>query len=240
MTPAPIIVSRANFRSWYQNSVAAGHDDESRRILDEHNLAHEKVLEFDELVEIGVRFLFLGQPNVAAEAQPAGLMRAAVGGLHQARTAARHDGVSGPCERSAHVAGEGVVRVVFVEPGRAEYGDAGGVEIETLEAAQELEEYPHDAFEIGLAAAPAAEEGLLGPFDLSEEGSVFLWIAMFSHGRPPCATSDVALPAIILNPTAGQGNRELRGRTAVQFVAQALKSRATSSFATPEWSAASH
>ena len=60
--------------------------------------------------------------------------------------------------------------MAFGEARGAEHGDAGPVEIEALEATQELEEEAHRALEIRLAIAASGEERLLGALDLAEQG----------------------------------------------------------------------
>jgi len=112
-----------------------------------------------------------GQRDVAADAQPAGLAGAAVGGLHDPGAAAGHHGEAGAGEFTAHLAREVVITVPRLEAGGAEHRDAGLLELEALEAAQELEEDPHGALEVGLARSAPGEECLLGAFDMGEEGA---------------------------------------------------------------------
>src|SRR5262245_12205304 len=65
---------------------ATRHHHEGGRVLDQHHLAHEEVLELDETVEIGIRLLLLGKPDVAAEAHAPRLPSAAIRSLHDSRT----------------------------------------------------------------------------------------------------------------------------------------------------------
>ena len=110
--------------------------------------------------------------------------------------------------------------MVFVEPGRAEHGDAGGVEIEALEAAQELEEEADGALEVGLAAAPTLEEHLLGAFELAQQGGGLVEnIAV--HGEDLGNGSEHLL--LFLGPIPAPAIRDCRSRGA--HLARFRKSR---------------
>ena len=83
------------------------------------------------------------------------------------RAAAGHDGEARPASAGrsrAPARSSGGPR----EARRAEDRHAGPLEVEALEAAQELEEDAHGAFEVGLPRAPPREERLLGAFDVGE------------------------------------------------------------------------
>ena len=80
-----------------------------------------------------------------------------------------HHGVPGLGQGCACLAGQLVVLVVLVEAGRAEDGHTGVFKVEAFEAAQELQEESHRAFEVRFTAAPALEEQLLCAFDLAEQ-----------------------------------------------------------------------
>ena len=113
-------------------------------------LRTKKCSNWMKLVEVAVGLLFARQADVAAQAQAAGLACAAIGGFHDARAAARHDGEARSRERAADFARQLVIAVRLGEARGAEDRDAGPVELEALEAVQELEEEAHRALEIGL------------------------------------------------------------------------------------------
>ena len=69
-----------------------GSADEAVRVLEQQDLAHEEVVAGDPAVHVRVRILLVRELDVAADREAAGVARAAVGGFHQAGTAAGHDG----------------------------------------------------------------------------------------------------------------------------------------------------
>src|SRR5687768_17047246 len=66
----------------------AGEDDEGDRVFDEHRLPHHEVAEVDERIDVRIGALLEGQLDVAADGASAGVARAAIGRLHDARTRA--------------------------------------------------------------------------------------------------------------------------------------------------------
>src|SRR5205823_7931083 len=68
---------------------SARKDEERGRILHEHRLPHEEVAEVDQRIEVRIRLLLEGKLDVAADREPAALLRALVRGFHDARAAAR-------------------------------------------------------------------------------------------------------------------------------------------------------
>src|SRR5205823_4488019 len=108
-----------------EGAEAAGEEDEAFGVLHEHGLAAEKVTEVEGDVDVRVGALLFGQLDVAADGQAVGLVGAAVGGLHDAGSAAGDDGEAGLGQASAEVAGSGVHRVGFGRACRAEHGDGG-------------------------------------------------------------------------------------------------------------------
>ena len=144
----------------------------------------------------------MGQPDVAAEAHAPRLAGAAVRGLHDSRTAAGHDGVARRRQGCAELSREPVVGMAFGEARGAEHGDAGPVEIEALEATQELEKVAHRALEIRLAIAAPGKERLLGALDLAEqgEGPTGRRFRRIRHVRIPPEGSD--RPQLGRKPTA--------------------------------------
>jgi len=139
---------------------AAGHDHEGVGIFDEHDLADEEVPELDEAVKVWVGLLLHGQFDVAPEAEPIGIAGAAVGCFHDAGPPPGHDGEAGFGQGFAHVSGELVIFVVFIEAGGAEDGDARAGEVELSESADELAE-DADRSEHFLASKPGPFEQLV-------------------------------------------------------------------------------
>jgi hypothetical protein len=179
---------RRDLESLIKRAEPARHDDEGGRVLDEHHLANEEMLHLDELVQVRVRFLLLGEVDVAAYAQAAGLLGAPIRRLHDARAAAGHDRIAGVGERRAQVTGHAVVLMALVEAGGAEHGDAGLLEVEAFEAPQELEEDLYGAFEIGLATTSPRQEQFFGTFDLVEQGRATL--SFLGHGNCSIASPE--------------------------------------------------
>ena len=82
--------------------------------------------------------LFEWQLDIAADRSPAGLARAAIGGLHHAGAAAGHHGEAQLRERVADLARQRIVAVVFVEARRAKHRHAGSDEMQGPESADEI------------------------------------------------------------------------------------------------------
>ena len=87
-------------------------------------------------VDVGIERLLVGELDVASNRGRAHVVRAAVGGLHDARPAAGHDGESGAAQAPAHFAGHLVIPVVLLEAGRAEDGDARPHEVQAAAGPQ--------------------------------------------------------------------------------------------------------
>ena len=77
---------------------AAREDDEGFRVLDEHRLAHEEVVELDAEVDELVEALLERQLDVETDRQTATFTGAHVGRFHYARAAASDDGEAPPGE----------------------------------------------------------------------------------------------------------------------------------------------
>src|ERR1700747_2125637 len=65
-----------------ERAEAARKDDEPSGVLHEHVLADEEVAELDAEVDVLVQRLLVGKLDVAADRESAGLVAAAVDGLH--------------------------------------------------------------------------------------------------------------------------------------------------------------
>jgi hypothetical protein len=81
--------------------------------------------------------------------------------------------------------------MIFVEASRAEYGDTGPREVETLEATQELKEDLYGAFQVSLATASTRQEQLFRTFDLVEQGMAACYLVR--HGIPQIACPEKSL-----------------------------------------------
>jgi hypothetical protein len=136
-------------------------------------------------IQVRVRLLLVRQADVAADAQPAGFLRAAVRGLHDAAATARHDGEARPGERAADVAGKFVVLVTGREACRPEDRHARPVELETLEPVQELEEEAHGALEVRRAVATPGQEVFFGALHLLEQRGLAHSFGQFRHAESP-------------------------------------------------------
>src|SRR2546430_8022778 len=108
-----------------ERAKAAGEDDETAGVLDEHVLADEEVAKLDAQVDVAVQGLFVGQLDVAADRQTADLVAAAVDGLHDSWPTTCDDSEPAVRERGTQRATGFVVRVVVFGPGGAEYGHGG-------------------------------------------------------------------------------------------------------------------
>ena len=84
---------REDLEQLVARAEAAGKDHERLRQVREPELPHEEVVELEvqAVGDVRVRALLERQPDVQADRLAAGLARAAVGGLHDARAAARRD-----------------------------------------------------------------------------------------------------------------------------------------------------
>src|SRR5258708_2332499 len=98
------------------------------------------MIEYQHLVKVRVRLLLEWQLDVAADGSPSYIARPPVGGFHDARPATSHDREAGLRQRCSGFTGQRVIRVVFLEPRRTEYGNAGTYKMQGSEAADEFPE----------------------------------------------------------------------------------------------------
>ena len=84
---------RQNFEELVARPEPARKNHHRRRQVREPELPHEEVMEFEvqTVGDVFVRALFVRQPDIQADRLAAGLVRAAIGGFHDARPAARRD-----------------------------------------------------------------------------------------------------------------------------------------------------
>ncbi len=141
---------RQRLEQLVEGPEAAGHDHERVRVLHEHRLAGEEVVELDRDVDIWVEVLLVRQLDVAADRHAAGLVGPAVGGLHRARATARHDREPGVRELAADRSRELVRLGPLLDPRRPEHRDRRTDLGERLEALDELGQDPQRPPRVGL------------------------------------------------------------------------------------------
>ena len=73
-----------------------------------------------------------------ADRSPAGVVRAAIGGFHQAGPAAGHHRETEQADAAPQFARDGIVRMRLAEPGRPEHGDARPAEMQRAKPADEI------------------------------------------------------------------------------------------------------
>ena len=94
--------------------------------------------------------------------KPPGVLRAAIGGLHDAGSSAGHDSEADLRQPLPHRARERVVGMIFLEPRRPEDGHAGTHEMECAEAANEFRDDRQERLQLAAARArPFKEDALL-------------------------------------------------------------------------------
>ncbi len=125
-----------------ERAEAAGHQHEGGRVLDEHDLAHEEVVEIDGDGVVLVRRLLLRQGDGEAHGRAAGFEGALVRRLHDAGAAAGNDGVARLRESTSQVLRQLEEGVVVSDPRGAVDSDSGRQAGERIEAFDEL---AHDA-----------------------------------------------------------------------------------------------
>lgn len=147
-----------SFEEFVEGAEATGADDEGVGVLDEHDLADEEVAELDELVDEGVGLLLVGEGDVAADGRSASVACAAVGGFHDSRPAAGHDGEPEFADASGDIASDVVVVMIFGESCGAEDGDAGADEVQCTKAFDELEKDAEGGGEFEASGVRTLEE----------------------------------------------------------------------------------
>ena len=114
--------------------------------------------ELDADVDVGIRLLFMGQSNIAADTSSTTLMGSSIGRLHDTWPAASHDRESQLRHLGADVPGEFVVRIVLHDPGRPEDRHTGSDEVEPTETPHQFAHDPRDGAEFVKSPAGSGEE----------------------------------------------------------------------------------
>src|ERR1019366_5009369 len=143
-------------------------------------------------IEVGVRLLLAGELDVRAHRVPAGLLRAAVGRLHEPGPSAGHHGEARLGEPPADLPCEVVIGVPLAEARGPEHRHAGADEVQLAEATHALPEDVQRLTELCPTRARALQElplrvapGALAPLGAGcgrrqrRRGSVVV-----GHGRP--------------------------------------------------------
>ena len=108
-----------------EGAEAAGKDDEGPGVLHQHHLADEEVPEGERDVLVRIGCALERKLDVGRDGNGTGFLRTPVGGLHDARSAARDDGEALFAEPVRDLVSSHAVGVVLREPGRAEERDGG-------------------------------------------------------------------------------------------------------------------
>jgi hypothetical protein len=125
-------------------------DDEGIGVADEHQLPGEEVVELDAQVDVGIDRLLVGQLDVEADRERAGVLGAAVDGLHRSGTASGDHREAGLADRATHLAGEVVLGCIGRRAGGTEHADRRADLAQLVEPEDELALDPAEA--LGLRA----------------------------------------------------------------------------------------
>ena len=119
-------------------SQSSRHDDEGVRVLEKKHLSHEKVIERDPAVQVGIRLLLLRKPDIASDRSTAGVLCSAIRRFHGPGSASRHDSEAQAGEALSHFTGGRIVAMILCEPRAAENGDTWPDEVQVSETSDEL------------------------------------------------------------------------------------------------------
>ncbi len=157
---------RQRLEELVEGAEATGEDDEGLGILDEHRLAHEEVAEVLGDVDVGIGAVLARQIDGQPHRDAVGLLGAAVGRLHDARTATGDDGEALVRELGRERPGLLIHGLIRLRASGAEDADGGAQAGERVEA---LDELAHDA-----QRAPGVrfEEGGVGDRSLHQQLAV--------------------------------------------------------------------
>ena len=81
------------FEELIERAKPSGDDDKGVGVFDEQRLSNKEVADIDPFIQVGVGLLLVGQADVEADGQGAGIGCAAIGGLHDAGSAAGGDDI---------------------------------------------------------------------------------------------------------------------------------------------------
>ena len=156
MDDPPGLDQGQGFEQLVEGPEATGEDHEGLRVLDEHHLADEEVVELDSQVDVLVEGLLEGQLDVAPDRKPPSFAGAAVGRLHDAGSASGDDGEAAPGQQRAQPSRLGVHGIGVGDPGRAE--DADGAP-DPGQGIEPLHELGHDPQHPPLVGAQRVVDG---------------------------------------------------------------------------------
>src|SRR6266849_6420878 len=137
MLDLPCLREGERFEQLVQSPEPPREDHEAARVFDEHVLAHEEVTELDTEVDVVVELLLVGQLDVAAHGQAAGLLATSVDRFHHPGPASGDDRKPAAGEGGAKLTAVCVVRVGWLRAGRTEYRHRRTDVVEGIEALDE-------------------------------------------------------------------------------------------------------
>src|SRR5579885_587143 len=129
---------RQRLKKLVHSTETAGEDDEGAGVLDKHGLAHEKVVEIERDVQVGVGELLKGQFDIATDREIPAVLRPLVAGLHDAGSAPGNNAEAGPGQQTSCLDRRLVRWIAGFSAGRAEDGYGGGNMGQGVEAVDKL------------------------------------------------------------------------------------------------------
>src|SRR5450759_1925029 len=170
----PVDLSRLNececLEQLIQRAEPAGEDNERHRVLDEHRLPHEEILEVDERVDVRVCALLERELDVAADRPASTESRALVSGFHGAGSGARDDVEAGHGQEARCFHRRFVVGIVGPYARRPEDRNRF---LDRRERIESVDELPHDA----------QHTPRIGPREVGARSRLLQQLFVFSDGR---------------------------------------------------------
>lgn len=171
----PGLDERRDLEEFIEGPETARHDHERIRVLDQHHLADEEVVEGDFQVQVRIRGLFMGEFDRGGDRAATGFLRAPVRGFHDARATAGHHRESSLRDECGCLACQLVVRILFGESSRAKDRHAGADKVKSAESSKELVPDPKEPAEL--------ESAGLGPLEKAKFRNLILLAGLEGAGR---------------------------------------------------------
>jgi hypothetical protein len=129
------------FEHLVEGAVPPGKDDVAAGVFHEHHLAREEIVEMDERIDVAVRLLLEGEPDVETDGVSAAAARAEVRRLHDSGPSAGDD--------REPLSGQGLgdlhrLAVVLVSPPDARSAENGDRRLHAPQGLEALDKLPHD------------------------------------------------------------------------------------------------
>ena len=162
-------------KHFIQGAETARHDHKCVGVLDKQGFPDKEIVEVDVFVEVWIVVLFHRQLDIAAHGPATHVLGTAVSGFHDTGASARHDGEANLGDFRGELARHIIIRMVFLETGRAKHRYTGACEMEGPEAHDKFHHY----FDRKLKFLPAGARSF-------EEFYLMLGIDLtgfFNHGR---------------------------------------------------------